>query len=149
MKLTKNQTEQATLTALLRAADRHHPVTITYTKADGSETIRTIEIAECRTTKQGAIILRAMDRTSGELRTFRLDRIQAYTVHRTAYTVPVPAERPTPALPAPTTPAALIAYEIARDERPTGRQLATTVAPHATHMTTTARLANLAAAFAA
>lgn len=121
MKLTKNQTEQATLAALLHAADKRHPVTITYTKADGTETLRTIEIAECRTTKQGAIILRAMDRTSGELRTWRLDRIVAYTIHRTAYTVPVPAECPAPAPIAPATPAALIAYEIARDERPTAR----------------------------
>jgi predicted DNA-binding transcriptional regulator YafY len=127
MKLTKNQTEQATLTALLRAADRRHPVTITYTKADGTTTVRTIEIAECRTTKQGAIILRAADRQSGELRTWRLDRIQAYTIHRTAYTVTLPdAEHPAPALPAPTTPAALVAYEIARDERPTARQYAPT-----------------------
>lgn len=125
MKLTKNQTTETTLAHLLRAADRHHPVTITYAKADGTETLRTIEIIECRTTKQGAIILRAMDRTSGELRTWRLDRIRAYTIHRTAYTVPVPAtDAPAPALPAPATPAALIAYELGRDERPAGRQLA-------------------------
>jgi predicted DNA-binding transcriptional regulator YafY len=124
MKLTKNQTTEATLTAMYRAADRRHPVTITYTKADGTETIRTIEIHDIRTTKAGAIILRAADRTSGEMRTFRLDRIQAYTVHRTAYTVALPDTEQHPAAVAPTTPAALVAYEIARDERTAPRHLA-------------------------
>jgi predicted DNA-binding transcriptional regulator YafY len=121
MKLTKNQTEQATLTAMYRAADRHHPITITYTKADGSETIRTIEIHDIRTTKAGSIILRAADRTSGEMRTFRLDRIVSYTIHRTAYTVALPETAERPATVVPATPAALVAYEIARDERPAGR----------------------------
>jgi predicted DNA-binding transcriptional regulator YafY len=121
MKLTKNQTEQATLTHMLRAADRHHPVTITYVKADGTETLRTIEIHDIRTTKQGAIILRAMDRATREMRTFRLDRIVSYTIHRTAYVVPLAADEERPAPIAPTTPAALVAYELARDERPTTR----------------------------
>jgi predicted DNA-binding transcriptional regulator YafY len=124
VKLTRNQTEQQTLAALLRAADRRHPVTITYTKADGTETIRTIEIHDIRTTKAGAIILRAADRTSGEMRTFRLDRIQAYTVHRTAYTVVLPDAEQHPAAVAPTTPAALVAYELGRDERTVPRHLA-------------------------
>jgi predicted DNA-binding transcriptional regulator YafY len=117
MKLTKNQTEQRTLADMYRALDRQHPVTVTYVKADGSTTVRTIEPTEIRTTKAGAVILRAADRQSGELRTFRADRIVSYTVHRTAYTVVLPAaEHPAPV--APTTTAALVAYEIARDERP-------------------------------
>ena len=91
MKNTNNETQAQTLTRLLAAADRQHPVTITYTKADGTQTIRTIEIYDTRTTKAGDIILKVMDRESGESRTFRLDRIQAYTVHRTAYVI----ERPT------------------------------------------------------
>lgn len=125
MKHTKNQTSGATLTDLTRAADRHHPVTITYTKADGMVTVRTIETREIRTTKAGDIILRAADRQTGELRTFRLDRIQAYTIHRTAYTVVLPeTDRPVVA-PMPSSQAALVAYEIARDERPaTGRRFA-------------------------
>lgn len=124
MKLTSRQTEQVTLVDMYRAADRRHPVTITYVKADGTETVRTIEISECRTTRAGAVILRAADRQTGEMRTWRLDRIHAYTIHRTTHTVTLPeAERP--ASVAPTTPAALIAYEIARDERPAARYLAT------------------------
>ncbi|WP_031523102.1 WYL domain-containing protein, partial [Streptomyces sp. NRRL F-5123] len=116
MKLTKNQTAQATLAAMLRAADRHHPVTITYTKADGTETIRTIEIHDIRTTKQGHVILRAADRTTGEMRTWRLDRIVSYTTHRTAYVVALPTTETPAVAPVPTTPAALVALELGRDE---------------------------------
>jgi predicted DNA-binding transcriptional regulator YafY len=136
VKLTKNQTEQATLTHMLRAADRHHPVTITYLKEEKDaagkktgrlvETVRTIEIYDVITTKAGNVTLKAMDRETGERRTFRLDRIQAYTIHRTTYTVSLPAEA-TPAriLPAPSTPAALVAYELGRDERPATHRLTT------------------------
>ncbi|MEC3994028.1 WYL domain-containing protein [Actinacidiphila sp. DG2A-62] len=136
MKLTKNQTEQQTLTALLRAADRRHPVTITYLKEEKDaagkktgrlvETVRTIEIYDVITTKAGHITLKAMDRETGESRTFRLDRIVSYTIHRTAYTVAVPVdEAPARPVAAPTSPAALVAYELGRDERPAARQLAT------------------------
>jgi predicted DNA-binding transcriptional regulator YafY len=130
MKLTKNQTEQTTLTAMYRAADRHHPVTITTWKEEKDDTgrktgrmvqtIRTIEIYDIVTTKAGNVILKAMDRESGESRTFRLDRLISYTTHRTAYVVPRAQAAATP-VPAPTTPAALIAYEIARDDRPARR----------------------------
>lgn len=125
MKLTKNQTASRTLADMYRALDRKHPVTITYVKADGTTTVRTIELTEIRTTKAGAVILRAADRQSGELRTWRLDRIEAYTTHRTAYTVVLPdADRPATAPAAPSSVAALVAFEIARDERPV-RHLAT------------------------
>jgi predicted DNA-binding transcriptional regulator YafY len=117
MRITANQTTEQTLTALLRAADRHHPVTITYTKADGTETLRTIEIHDVRTTKAGHVILRAADRQTGEMRTWRLDRIRAYSIHRTAYLLPVPAdEAPAPTV-VPATPAALVAFELGRDDR--------------------------------
>jgi len=93
--------------------DRQHPVTFTYTKADGSETIRTIEIYDIRTTKAGAVIVKAMDRTSGESRTFRIDRIVSYTTHRTAYVVARPEDATTPVF---HTPQALTDYEIGRDD---------------------------------
>lgn len=126
MKHTASQTTEQTLTAMYRAMDRQHPVTITYAKADGSETIRTVEIREIKTTKAGQVILRAADRQTGELRTWRLDRIESYTTHRTAYTVVLPeTDRPATAPASPTTIAALVAYEIARDERPaTARRFA-------------------------
>ncbi|MFJ9887194.1 WYL domain-containing protein [Streptomyces sp. NPDC091287] len=118
MKNTTTETQAQTLTRLLAAADRHHPVTITYTKADGTETLRTIEIYDTRTTKAGDIILKAMDRETGESRTFRLDRIQAYTIHRTAYTVarPTRTDDAPVTLPVASAPATIVGREIARDD---------------------------------
>lgn len=127
MQNTTNETQAQTLTRLLAASDRQHPVTITYLKEEKDEagkktgrlveTIRTIEIYDIRTTKAGNVTLRAMDRESGEARTFRLDRIQAYTVHRTTYTVarPVKDGELTPSLPAAKSMATVIGRELARD----------------------------------
>ncbi|MGW2113774.1 WYL domain-containing protein [Streptomyces zhihengii] len=129
MRHTANETSTKTLTRLITALDNHHPVTITYTKADDTQAIRTIEIYDITISQAGDILIKAMDRETGESRTFRLDRLISYTVHRTAYTVARPAADDKPTHPA---------YE-----------LATTIAPHATHMTTTARINNLAAVFAA
>ncbi|PBC80139.1 WYL domain-containing protein [Streptomyces sp. TLI_235] len=92
MRKTANETEHDTVIRILRAIDRQHPITITYTKADGTETIRTIEIYNIEISKVGAICLKAMDRHSGDRRTFRVDRIQAYTVHRSAYVLDRPAD---------------------------------------------------------
>jgi predicted DNA-binding transcriptional regulator YafY len=134
MKLTKNQTPNRTLSDMYRALDRQHPVTITALKeekdAAGKKTgrliptVRTIELYAIETTAAGNVILIAMDRESRARRTFRLDRLISYTTHRTSYVVPreTPADRPAPI--APTTPAALVAYELGRDERPAARQLA-------------------------
>lgn len=122
MKLTKNQTSARTLADLYRAMGRQHPVTITYTKADGSETIRTIEIYDIRTTSKGFVTVKVMDRETGKSRCFRVDRLVAYTIHRTAYLVARETPATTrPAVAAPTSVAALIAYEIGRDERTTAR----------------------------
>ena len=91
MRHTANETSTQTLTRLITALDKQQPVTITYTKADGTETIRTIEIADIIVTAAGDIVLRAADRDTQEMRSFRLDRIQTYTIHRTSYTVDLPA----------------------------------------------------------
>jgi len=87
MRHTANETTTATLTRLIKALDAKHPVTITYTKADDTETIRTIEIYDITISAAGDILLKAMDRETGESRTFRLDRLISYTVHRSAYVV--------------------------------------------------------------
>jgi predicted DNA-binding transcriptional regulator YafY len=121
VKHTSRQLSETTTADMYRAMDRQHPVTLTYTKADGSETIRTVEIRDIRTTKAGALILRAADRQSGEMRTWRIDRIESYTTHRTAYVVELPASE-TPAAPVFTAPAALTAYEEARDEAAADRR---------------------------
>ncbi|MFD3827700.1 WYL domain-containing protein [Streptomyces sp. NPDC058621] len=87
MKHTANETQTKTLTRLISALDKQHPVTITYTKADNTTTIRTIEIHDFKVSAAGDILIAAMDRETGERRDFRLDRIQTYTIHRTSYTV--------------------------------------------------------------
>ncbi|MER5631248.1 WYL domain-containing protein [Streptomyces nitrosporeus] len=125
MKNTINETQAQTLTRLLAAADRQHPVTVTYLKEEKDEngcktghlveTIRTIEVHDVRTTKAGNVTFRAMNRETGESRIFRLDRIQAYTVHRTAYTVARPSTEPAPVAPVPSCPATVIG-RLARDD---------------------------------
>jgi predicted DNA-binding transcriptional regulator YafY len=78
---------------MVQAAKRHHPVTITYTRQDGTTTVRTIEVYEFTRNKAGDRYVKAMVRTedpAGELRSFRLDRVTAITVHRTAYKLTVP-----------------------------------------------------------
>jgi predicted DNA-binding transcriptional regulator YafY len=91
MRHTANETTTQTLTRLIKALDKRHPVTITYTKADGSETIRTVELYDIVVSAAGDILLKGMDRDSQEARSFRLDRLVSYTTHRTAYTVDRPA----------------------------------------------------------
>jgi hypothetical protein len=93
-------TIEKSLPAALRiekAADREQPVTITYTRADGTETVRTIEPTGLKVTKAGDTLVLAMDRLSGEKRSFRLDRVSAYTVHRTRRTVRTGVPAPTKA----------------------------------------------------
>lgn len=103
---------------LVKAAKRSHPVTVTYTRQDGTETVRTIEVYQLTRSKAGDRYAKAMVRTddpAGELRSFRLDRISALTVHRTAYklTVPEPKSVQRPVI----RPAA----EILREMHDTGR----------------------------
>lgn len=90
--LTQNETEHQTTLRIMRAMDRQQPITITYLKADGSETIRTIETYNIEVSNAGDILLKVMDRQSGEKRTFRLDRIRAYTAHRSAYLLARPVD---------------------------------------------------------
>jgi predicted DNA-binding transcriptional regulator YafY len=90
MRHTANETSTTTLTRLITALDRRQPVTITYTKADGTTTIRTIEAYDIVVSAAGDIVIKAMDRETGEARSFRLDRLVAYTVHRTAYVIDRP-----------------------------------------------------------
>ena len=91
MRHTANETSTTTLTRLIKALDAKHPVTITYIKADGTETIRTIEIYDITVSAAGDILIKAMDRETGEARSFRLDRLVSYTIHRTAHVVARPA----------------------------------------------------------
>lgn len=89
--------EDATAAKLHKTVQREQPVTITYVKADGEETVRTIEPTGLSLTKAGDVIVKALDRKSGEKRSFRLDRVRTYTVHRTRRTVRTEAPAPTKA----------------------------------------------------
>lgn len=118
MKHTAKQTTTKTLADMYRAIDRRQPVSITYTKSDGTTSVRTVEPYDLRTTTKGDITLVGMDRETGERRTFRVDRISAYTRHTGTGFVVERAEE----IPAPVTPrseAAIVARELGRDYYPT------------------------------
>ncbi|WP_439947189.1 hypothetical protein [Streptomyces sp. BBFR109] len=107
MRHTKNETTTLTLTRLITALDHQHPTTITYLKEEKDEagrrtghlveTVRTIEIFDVVVSAAGDILLKAMDRETSEARTFRLERLVAYTIHRTANTVARPTADARPA----------------------------------------------------
>jgi predicted DNA-binding transcriptional regulator YafY len=82
--------QELTKTRLEKAMKRNHPVTVTYTKADGETTVRTIEIFEVKESYAGDFYVRAMDRKTGEARSFRIDRMHAITIHRTSFLVKRP-----------------------------------------------------------
>lgn len=71
-----------------KAIERKQPMTITYLKVNedsptGYEvTVRTIEPYEISVSKSGDPLLRALDRDTGSPRTWRMDRILFYSVHR-------------------------------------------------------------------
>lgn len=67
-------------TALEGAIANERPVLITYEDAAGDRTTRTIEPYEMAVSADGNPFCRAMDRRSGEPRSFRLDRIQMLSV---------------------------------------------------------------------
>lgn len=101
MRRTANETSTTTLTRLIKALDANHPVTITYLREEKDEadkktgrlveTVRTIEVYDVIVSAAGDIVIKAMDRETGEARSWRLDRIRAYSIHRTAYVVERPA----------------------------------------------------------
>lgn len=118
MKHTNRQTTTRTLADLYRAIDRQQPVTITYTKADGATSVRTVEPYDLRTTTKGDIVLVGMDRETSERRTFRIDRIKTYTRH-TGTGFVVEREEEIPPVVTPRSQPAIIAREMGRDYYPT------------------------------
>ncbi|MEU2454833.1 WYL domain-containing protein [Streptomyces sp. NPDC012765] len=96
MKITAGQTVSRTLTDLIRAMDHGRAVTITYVDSKGEESVRTIEIYDVLTSGKGGLIVKAMCRTRGERRTFSLEGIKAYTVHRIRFVLTVPKEEVAP-----------------------------------------------------
>jgi predicted DNA-binding transcriptional regulator YafY len=120
MRHTAKQPATKTLADLYRAIDGARLVTITYRDADGTETVRSIEPYEIRTTKAGRIQVRAMCRLRGDARSFYADQIVSYTIHRVGFVL----ERPEATTPAGKgivvrSAAQLIARELGRDYLPT------------------------------
>jgi predicted DNA-binding transcriptional regulator YafY len=62
------------------AIDDERPLLIDYVAADGEYTRRVIEPYELDETAAGYALVRAMDRRSGQPRSFRLDRVTSLTV---------------------------------------------------------------------
>jgi predicted DNA-binding transcriptional regulator YafY len=127
MRNTSRQRTTQTLADFYRALDRRHAVTITYLDKDGTESIRTIEPMDIRTTRSGLIQIRAMCRLRGDARSFDVDRIVSYTCHRMAFVLEAPeattpAGRPTIVRSA----AQLIARELGRDYLPAHRRITQT-----------------------
>ena len=126
MKHTHRQTTTKTLADLYRSIDRANAVTITYRDENGDETIRTVEPWDLRTTKNGRIQLRAGCRLRGDARSFYVDSIVSYTLHRIGFVL----DRPEATTPAGRgivvrSAAQLIARELGRDYLP-ARRLART-----------------------
>lgn len=66
--------------AIVRAMREERPMFVSYTRANGSHTDRWIEPYAVTRNARGDRYARVMDRTSGETRTFRVDRIGAYAL---------------------------------------------------------------------
>lgn len=64
------------------AARTGRTMKIRYTKITGQVSIREIEVASVRLTKQGTTVVRAHDRKADDTRSFRADRISHATLHR-------------------------------------------------------------------
>ncbi len=101
--MRKATDQHRTLVDLLTAASRKLPVTVTALKEEKDdqgrktgelvETVRTLEIYDASVTNEGNILITAMDRETKEKRSFRLDRIKFYTIHRTmTFVIPVEDE---------------------------------------------------------
>jgi predicted DNA-binding transcriptional regulator YafY len=129
MKKTAAQATTKTLADLYRSIDRQHVITVTFLKEERDdagrktgrlvETVRSLEPYDIRTTRDGHIVIKAMDRATGEARTVRLDRVLSYTLHRIAFVIDRP-EVTTPAghVIVVRSAAQVIARELGRDYLP-------------------------------
>lgn len=132
MRNTKQQSSTKTLADLYRSIDRQHVITVTFLKEEKDdagrktgrlvETVRSLEPYDVLTTRDGHIVIKAMDRATGEARTVRLDRVLSYTLHRIAFVIDRP-EATTPAghVIVARSAAQVIARELGRDYLPTHR----------------------------
>lgn len=80
IRLTTNVRPHSAYRTIVRAMREQRPVFVRYTRANGSTTTRTIEPYAITRNQAGDRYVRVADWKSGETRTFRLDRIDAYGV---------------------------------------------------------------------
>ena len=79
----RTNTDQAkTLAHLLAAMDAQRAVTLRYVDQSGKVSRRAVELHAIEVTASGAVVVRGWCRRRAEVRTFRLDRVTAYTLHR-------------------------------------------------------------------
>lgn len=81
--MKKNIDHSLTLDYILSSVEKKRPMTITYEKVNGETSVRTIEPYDFYVTVGGTVIIRAMDRDTNAVRSFRLDGIKFFTLHRT------------------------------------------------------------------
>lgn len=70
---------------VLKAEEKARPLKIRYTKEDGQRSTRIIEIYDVTVSKNGHFLAIAMDRHSGERRSFRIDRMESGSIQRGRY----------------------------------------------------------------
>lgn len=86
--LTVFDVADVTVMKLTKAVRKQQPVTIGYNKQyDGEDTVRTVEPTSLRITKDGNVIMGGRDRRSGAYRSFRVDMIADYTIHRSKFVI--------------------------------------------------------------
>lgn len=80
IQLVENVRSYSVYKTIVRAMREQRPVFVRYTRENGSPTSRTIEPLSITRNGDGDRYVRVLDWKSGERRTFRLDRINAYGV---------------------------------------------------------------------
>lgn len=90
MAIQKATNPDKVLADIRKAIRLQRPVTLDYAVMGENGTLRTVEIYEKAENKNGEIYFKSMDRSTGLPRSWRLDRIQAYAIHRGKFLI----ERP-------------------------------------------------------
>lgn len=88
MKIRKATNPDKVLEDIRTAIEKGRPVTLDYALVTDTGNLRTVELYEECVNKSGETYFRGMDRTTGLPRSWRMDRIRAYTVHRSSFIIP-------------------------------------------------------------
>ncbi|SHJ57613.1 WYL domain-containing protein [Nocardiopsis flavescens] len=80
-----NTDTSRTLRHLLGAMEAQRVVTLRYVDRDGKVSRRAVELHAVEVTASGALVVKGWCRRRGDVRTFRLDRVTAYRLHRVTH----------------------------------------------------------------